>query len=60
MISIIEHYDPIGSGREDRKKSLAKKEIRMETRLILSPGQNGTKKLVKQYGEKLVCVRYRL
>jgi len=31
----------------------------METRLILSPGQNGTKKLVKQYGEKLVCVRYR-
>jgi hypothetical protein len=31
----------------------------METRLKLCPGQNGTKKLVKQYGEKLVCVRYR-
>ena len=31
----------------------------METRLRLNPGQNGTKKLVKEYGEKLVCVRYR-
>ncbi len=25
----------------------------------LKPGQPGTKKLVKQYGERLVCVRYR-
>ena len=31
----------------------------METRLSLAPGQNGTKKLVVQYGERLVCVRYR-
>ena len=31
----------------------------METRLSLLPGQNGTKKLVKQYGERLICVRYR-
>ena len=31
----------------------------METRLSLLPGQNGTKKLVTQYGERLVCVRYR-
>ena len=31
----------------------------MITRLKLKPGQNGTKKLVKQYGESLVCVRYR-
>ncbi len=31
----------------------------METRLTLAPGQNGTKKLVAQYGERLVCVRYR-
>ena len=29
----------------------------METRLSLAPGQNGTKKLVTQYGERLVCVR---
>jgi hypothetical protein len=31
----------------------------METRLSLAPGQNGTKKLLAQYGERLVCVRYR-
>lgn len=31
----------------------------METRLSLSPGQNGTKKLVAIHGERLVCVRYR-
>ena len=31
----------------------------METRLSLAPGQNGTKKLVAEYGERLVRVRYR-
>lgn len=31
----------------------------METRLSLMPGQNGTKKLLATYGERLVCVRYR-
>jgi hypothetical protein len=31
----------------------------MQARRILRPGQAGTKKLQKQYGEKLVCVRYR-
>lgn len=31
----------------------------METRLSLAPGQNGTKKLLAQYGERLVRVRYR-
>jgi len=31
----------------------------METRLSLAPGQNGTKKLVTQYGDRLLCVRYR-
>ena len=30
-----------------------------KTRLTLSPGSNGTKKLTAQYGERLVCVRYR-
>jgi hypothetical protein len=32
---------------------------RMETRVTLRPGSKGTKKLVTQYGERLVCVRYR-
>jgi hypothetical protein len=31
----------------------------METRLSLAPGQNGTKKLLARYGERLVRVRYR-
>ena len=31
----------------------------MRTRLKLKPGQKGTKSLVEQYGDKLVCVRYR-
>jgi hypothetical protein len=31
----------------------------MRTRLTLSPGANGTKKLVERYGGRLVCVRYR-
>ena len=31
----------------------------METRLSLAPGQNGTMKLLAEYGERLVCVRYR-
>jgi hypothetical protein len=31
----------------------------MRTRVKLRPGQRGTKRLLKQYGEQLVCVRYR-
>lgn len=31
----------------------------METRLTLAPGQNGTKKLVARYGDRLLRVRYR-
>jgi hypothetical protein len=30
----------------------------VETRLTLQPGQNGAKKLVERYGERLVRVRY--
>jgi hypothetical protein len=30
----------------------------METRLTLRPGQNGTKKLVERFGERLIRVRY--
>jgi len=31
----------------------------MKTRLLLRPGQNGTKKLVTRFGDRLVAVRYR-
>lgn len=31
----------------------------MKTRLILKPGQRGTKRLIEKYGDDLVCVRFR-
>ncbi len=31
----------------------------VKTRLILKPGQRGTKSLTTKYGDNLVCVRYR-
>lgn len=31
----------------------------MKTRVSLRPGDNGTRQLQRQYGDKLVCVRYR-
>jgi hypothetical protein len=31
----------------------------MRVRLKLKPGQRGTKHLFKQYGDRLICVRYR-
>lgn len=31
----------------------------MKTHCHLKPGQKGTKRLVEQYGESLLCVRYR-
>jgi hypothetical protein len=31
----------------------------MEIKRTLQPGQNGTKELLRRYGEQLVCVRYR-
>jgi len=31
----------------------------MKTRVNLKPGQKGTKRLVQQYGDTLICVRYR-
>ena len=31
----------------------------MDVKTTLMPGQNGTKRLYKKYGDQLVCVRYR-
>lgn len=31
----------------------------MKTRLILKPGQRGTKGLLEKYGDSLLCVRFR-
>ena len=32
---------------------------KMKSYCNLKPGQDGTKRLVEQYGDKLLCVRYR-
>jgi len=31
----------------------------MDVKRTLQPGENGTKQLLKEYGEQLICVRYR-
>lgn len=31
----------------------------MKTRLILKPGQRGTKRLTETYGDSLICIRFR-
>ena len=31
----------------------------MEVKATTKPGRNGTKKYLQQYGDQLVCVRYR-
>ncbi|MBN1439722.1 MAG: hypothetical protein JW929_09955 [Anaerolineales bacterium] len=31
----------------------------MRTKLVLKPGSRGTRKLLAEYGKRLVCVRYR-
>jgi len=33
--------------------------IFIKTRLILKPGQKGTKRLTDKYGDALVCIRFR-
>jgi hypothetical protein len=31
----------------------------VKTRLILKPGQKGSKRLTEKYGDSLICIRYR-
>ena len=40
-------------------KNILKMSNLPSVRLILKAGQRGTKKLVEEYGERFVCVRYR-
>jgi hypothetical protein len=42
-----------------QKQEIYVKVYRMQTRLTLVPGKRGTQKYVAEYGERLVCVRYR-
>ncbi len=40
-------------------KTLLQGRQQAPVRLILRPGQRGTKKLMEQYGDRFMCVRYR-
>lgn len=45
-------------GMDERKRD--DRDLRaLKTKLTLRPGQRGTKQLLAQYGDRLVCVRYR-
>jgi hypothetical protein len=38
---------------------MAQKEQTMRVKLVRRPGQSGTKAYVAEYGDRLICVRYR-
>jgi len=50
-------YEPGQS--KDRNGGTRLRRGQVRTRLTLLPGQNGTRKMVDKYGQKLVAVRYR-
>ena len=49
----MQSANPPGPRRASRRSST------WRVRLHLNPGQKGTKQLLEQYGDRLVCVRYR-
>ena len=53
------HQDLTGGFGEMRTGSAGSGRPTMRTLLHLKPGQKGTKQLLAQYGDRLICVRYR-
>jgi hypothetical protein len=49
--------DPLGYRQPSAP--LAPRRTPMRTLLTLKPGRKGTKQLLEQYGDRLICVRYR-
>ena len=52
-------HGPSPVGPPYRASSIAPKSSTSRVRLHLKPGQKGTKQLLAQYGDRLICVRYR-
>ena len=52
-------YEPSPAGSPYRASSIASESSTPRVRLHLKPGQKGTKQLLAQYGDRLICVRYR-
>jgi hypothetical protein len=48
-----------GDRKQGTEDNCQKKRIKLRVRLKLKPGQPGTKHFFRQYGDRLVCVRYR-
>jgi hypothetical protein len=53
------HGFPDGIIIQYSRRERTAKEGEMNVRLILRPGNRGTRKLLAQYGKRMVCVRYR-
>jgi hypothetical protein len=61
MTSVLRE-NPLSSGSAYRASSITATRPARSTarvRLHLKPGQKGTKQLLAQYGDRLICVRYR-
>jgi hypothetical protein len=54
----MDHFPPPGRPRGTSAKRPSTS-FAMRVRLHLKPGQKGTKQLLAEYGDRLVCVRYR-
>jgi len=52
-------YQTFNLSRQARSRFNYAKSDWMQTRLTLKPGQKGTKKLIAEYGDQLVCIQYR-
>ena len=52
-------HGPSPVGPPYRASSIAPKSSTSRVRLHLKPGQKGTNQLLAQYGDRLICVRYR-
>jgi hypothetical protein len=50
---------PAGSSARATPPLRSSKASTSRVRLHLKPGQKGTKQLLAQYGDRLICVRYR-
>ena len=57
--SVVHEPSPIGPPYRASSSPPAGPPARATVRLHLRPGQKGTKQLLAQYGDRLICVRYR-
>ena len=57
--STVHEPSPAGPSARATPPRRSPKSSTSRVRLHLKPGQKGTKQLLAQYGDRLICVRYR-